>query len=51
MPEDVRDVQVGTLIALMVDEGQDYKDVEIPKTATEEPSTPSDPETDQSSLR
>lgn len=30
VPEDVKDVKVGSLIALFVEEGQDWRDVEIP---------------------
>ncbi|KAG1663187.1 Pyruvate dehydrogenase protein X component, mitochondrial [Nymphon striatum] len=37
--EDTNDIKVGTLIALMVDEGENYKDVEIP---IEEASTTSE---------
>lgn len=33
VPEDTKDVKVGTLIALMVEEGQDWKDVAIPGSA------------------
>ena len=41
MPEDSKDVKIGTTIALMVNEGEDWKDVTIPASAAEE--APSDP--------
>lgn len=33
VPEDTKDVKVGSLIALMVGEGEDWKDVAIPGSA------------------
>lgn len=30
IPEDTKDIKIGTVIGLMVEEGQDWKDVEIP---------------------
>ncbi|XP_023218837.1 pyruvate dehydrogenase protein X component, mitochondrial-like [Centruroides sculpturatus] len=36
IPEDTKDIKIGTVIGLMVEEGQDWKDVEIP-TITETP--------------
>lgn len=42
VPEDTKDVKVGTLIALMVEEGQDWKDVAIPGSAAAAP-TPAAP--------
>ena len=33
VPEDTKDVKVGSLIALMVGEGEDWKDVQIPGSA------------------
>jgi hypothetical protein len=41
--EDVKDVKVGTVIALMVNSGEDWKTVEIPSAAV--PSAPSTPST------
>lgn len=38
MPDDSKDVKVGTLIALMVGEGEDWKDVAIPGSAAAAPS-------------
>lgn len=38
VPEDVKDVKVGSLIALFVEEGQDWKDVEIPTDTSPAPS-------------
>lgn len=32
MPNDSKDVKVGTLIALMVNEGEDWKTVEMPSS-------------------
>jgi pyruvate/2-oxoglutarate dehydrogenase complex dihydrolipoamide acyltransferase (E2) component len=31
--EDAKDIKVGTVIALMVAEGEDWKSVEVPKTS------------------
>jgi len=39
MPEGSAGVQVGTLIALMVEEGQDWKDVQIPSSSSDSPAT------------
>lgn len=33
IPEDTKDIKVGTLIALMVNEGEDWKAVEVPSEA------------------
>lgn len=41
--EEVKDVKVGTLIALMVAPGEDWKNVEIPSAAVLPPSVPSPP--------
>jgi dihydrolipoamide dehydrogenase-binding protein of pyruvate dehydrogenase complex len=41
--EDAKDVKVGTVIALMVNSGEDWKTVEIPSAAV--PSAPSPPST------
>lgn len=38
MEEGSRNVRLGTLIALMVEEGQDWKQVEIPSSDTAPPS-------------
>jgi hypothetical protein len=44
--QDVKDVKVGTLIALMVAPGEDWKNVEIPSAAAPPvPSAPSPPST------
>ncbi|XP_021940982.1 pyruvate dehydrogenase protein X component-like [Zootermopsis nevadensis] len=46
--EDVRDVKVGALIALMVAPGEDWKNVEIPSSAAPLPSAPSPPSASKS---
>jgi pyruvate/2-oxoglutarate dehydrogenase complex dihydrolipoamide acyltransferase (E2) component len=45
--EDAKDIKVGTVIALMVAEGEDWKSVEIPKSsdASSPPQTPSSEQT------
>lgn len=40
MEEGSRNVRLGTLIALMVEEGQDWKQVEIPPPEAAAPSAP-----------
>ncbi|CAG2105825.1 unnamed protein product [Medioppia subpectinata] len=45
VPNDTQDVKVGTLIALMVEEGVDWKDVEIPADASS--STPTQSTSEQ----
>lgn len=40
MPENSTDVKVGTLIALMVDEGDDWQNVEVPADAGAPPPSP-----------
>ncbi|KAJ8023450.1 Pyruvate dehydrogenase protein X component, mitochondrial [Holothuria leucospilota] len=42
VPEGTTNVPIKTLIALMVEEGEDYKDVEIPSDTTPTADTPSD---------
>ncbi|XP_045137031.1 pyruvate dehydrogenase protein X component, mitochondrial-like isoform X1 [Portunus trituberculatus] len=42
LPDDSKDIKVGTVIALMVAEGEDWKDVEMPSTE-ETGSTPTSP--------
>ncbi|KAJ8023449.1 Pyruvate dehydrogenase protein X component [Holothuria leucospilota] len=42
VPEGTTNVPIKTLIALMVEEGEDYKDVEIPSDTTPSADTPSD---------
>lgn len=37
MEEGSKDVRLGTLIALMVEEGQDWKDVDIPPLVSSQP--------------
>ncbi|CAG0885302.1 unnamed protein product [Cyprideis torosa] len=37
VPENTKDVKVGTLIALMVEEGEDWKSVEVPTISTSKP--------------
>lgn len=39
VPGDTKDVKVGTLIALMVGEGEDWKDVAVPGSAPSAPSS------------
>lgn len=34
VPENTPDVEVGSLIAIMVEEGQDWKNVKVPASAT-----------------
>lgn len=41
MEEGSRNVPLGTLIALMVDEGQDWKQVEMPRLEAAPPVAPS----------
>jgi hypothetical protein len=44
--EDAKDIKVGTIIALMVAEGEDWKSVEVPKSSDASslaPSPPSEP--------
>lgn len=48
MPEDVKDVKVGSLIALFVEEGEDWKDVEIPADSSAPSSDSSSPSSDTS---
>ncbi|CAG2172130.1 unnamed protein product [Oppiella nova] len=57
VPNDTADIKVGTLIGLMVEEGQDWKDVDIPKdtsppapqTTSQQKDTKSDDKSDGSS--
>jgi len=39
LPEDSKDIKIGTLIAIMVEEGQDWKDVDIPVSSQSESQT------------
>jgi hypothetical protein len=41
--EDAKDVKVGTIIALMVAEGEDWKSVEVPKSSDASSSIPPPP--------
>lgn len=49
VPEDVKDVKVGSLIALFVEEGEDWKDVEIPADTSAPPSDSPSPSSDSPS--
>lgn len=45
LPENSKDVKIGTLIALMVDEGDDWQSVNVPQTKVEPVQTPAAPAT------
>ena len=42
MPENSQNVVVGTLIAMMVEEGDDWQNVKIPESSTTPTATPGD---------
>ncbi|KAK3103900.1 hypothetical protein FSP39_022783 [Pinctada imbricata] len=47
MPENSKDIKIGTLIALMVEEGDDWKNVEVPDTTSTPSTTAAQPESSQ----
>jgi pyruvate/2-oxoglutarate dehydrogenase complex dihydrolipoamide acyltransferase (E2) component len=47
--EDAKDIKVGTVIALMVAEGEDWKSVEVPKSSDVSSSAPSPPPSEPAS--